>query len=137
MIYRAIPSCAAWLFFQGQHSAVQHGTAHVHMTTLGCHAMPNCARVVLGCQCERSITDVIKHFSWYLLYSLLSYVGQEVLNWEMEKLFPGVTMLVRLGYSLGYLISLRGAKKLRSHQPFQKMLPVDEYLPILFNMHPE
>ena len=55
-------------------------------------------------------------------------------------MLPGAEKIVRPGYSywtLGYLVSLRGAKKLVSQQPFQKMLPVDEYLPILFNMHPE
>ena len=72
--------------------------------------------------------------------SFSSYVGRKVLNWETEKLLPGVTKLVRPGYSywtLGYLISLRGAKKLIGQQLFRKMLPVDEYLPILFNVHPQ
>ena len=72
--------------------------------------------------------------------SIFSYVGRKVLNWETEKLLPGATKLVRPGYSywtLGYLISLRGAKKLIGQQPFQKMLPVDEYLPILFDVHPQ
>ena len=69
-----------------------------------------------------------------------SYVGRKVLNWETEKLLPGATKLVRPGYSywtLGYLISLGGAKKLIGQQPFQKMLPVDEYLLILFNVYPQ
>ena len=69
-----------------------------------------------------------------------SYVGRKVLNWETEKLLAGARKLVRPGYSywtLGYLVSLRGARKLISQRPFKKMLPVDENLPILFYMHPE
>ena len=56
------------------------------------------------------------------------------------EVLPGATKGVWPGYSywtLGYLIFLRGAKKLIGQQPFQKMLPVDEYLPVLFNAHPQ
>ena len=69
-----------------------------------------------------------------------SYVGRKILDWESEKLVPGATQLSVPHYSywtLGYLISLRGARKLIEANPLNKLLPVDEYLPIMFNAHPE
>ncbi|CAG6013150.1 unnamed protein product [Menidia menidia] len=51
----------------------------------------------------------------------------------------GVNNLVEADYSywtLAYALSQRGAKKLLDAQPFSKMLPVDEFLPIMFNKHP-
>lgn len=67
-------------------------------------------------------------------------MGRKILNWEDEELVSGTSVLVTPHYSywtLGYLISLRGARKLMEAQPFNKLLPVDEYLPIMFNTHPE
>ena len=52
----------------------------------------------------------------------------------------GVENLVEADYSywtLGYALSERGAKKLLGAQPFGKMLPVDEFLPVMFNKHPK
>lgn len=43
------------------------------------------------------------------------------------------------GYSywtLGYIITLEGAKKLLKTNPLEKVIPVDEFLPIAFNKHP-
>lgn len=48
--------------------------------------------------------------------------------------------MVKVGYSywtLGYALSNRGAKKLLDGDPLSKLVPVDEYLPILFDRHPE
>lgn len=48
--------------------------------------------------------------------------------------------LVHVGYSywtLCYVITLEGAKKLLDGEPLGKMLPVDEYLPIMFDRHPD
>lgn len=48
-------------------------------------------------------------------------------------------MLVHAGYSywtLGYALSQRGARKLLDARPLGKLVPVDEYLPILFDRHP-
>ena len=56
-----------------------------------------------------------------------------------EKRVPGSKFLVEADYSfwtLGYLLSLSGAKKLLAGSPLGKMVPVDEYLPIMFNKHP-
>ena len=71
---------------------------------------------------------------------LCSYVGRKALHWRTEQLVPGTTVLVRPDYSywtLSYLISHRGAQKLIDANPFSNLLPVDEYLPIMFNKHPE
>ncbi len=69
-----------------------------------------------------------------------SYVGRKALHWKDEELVNGSKRLVWPRYSywtLGYLLSQRGARKLLEAEPFNKMLPVDEYLPIMFNVHPE
>lgn len=47
--------------------------------------------------------------------------------------------MVYAGYSywtIGYLLSYRGAEKLIQAKPLQNLLPVDEYLPVLFDKHP-
>ena len=46
---------------------------------------------------------------------------------------------VRVGYTywtLSYILSLAGARKLVGARPLEKMVPVDEYLPIMYNRHP-
>ena len=56
-----------------------------------------------------------------------------------EPLVEGSQYLVHAGYSywtLGYMLSHRGAKKLLAAKPLENMVPVDEYLPILFDKHP-
>ena len=45
-------------------------------------------------------------------------------------------MLVKPGFSYlttGYLLSLEGARKLVAGDPLRHLLPVDEYLPIMYN----
>lgn len=47
--------------------------------------------------------------------------------------------LSTVGYSywtLGYMLSLSGAEKLLEPNPLEKLVPVDEYLPIMFGKHP-
>lgn len=56
-----------------------------------------------------------------------------------ERAVPNVHNLVEADYSywtLGYAISLQGARKLLDAQPLSKMLPVDEFLPVMYNKHP-
>lgn len=58
---------------------------------------------------------------------------------DAEKPVPNIRNLVEADYSywtLGYMISLQGANKLLGAEPLSKMLPVDEFLPIMFNKHP-
>ena len=68
------------------------------------------------------------------------YVGRKALMWREEKYVQGATRLVYPLYSywtLGYVLSVRGARKLLEGRPFDNLLPVDEYIPIMFNQHPE
>jgi len=39
-------------------------------------------------------------------------------------------------WTLSYLLTLRGAKLLLAGDPLGKMVPVDEYLPIMYGRHP-
>ena len=74
------------------------------------------------------------------MFHASSYVGRKALDWDNEMQVPGSSMLVVPDYSywtLGYLLSHRGAEKLINAKPFEKMLPVDEYIPILFRKHPQ
>ncbi|XP_014795684.1 PREDICTED: procollagen galactosyltransferase 1 [Calidris pugnax] len=70
----------------------------------------------------------------------LIYIGRKRMQVERpEKPVAGVRNLVEADYSywtLGYVLSLRGAQKLLEAQPLGKMLPVDEFLPVMFNKHP-
>ncbi|XP_017379874.1 procollagen galactosyltransferase 2 isoform X3 [Cebus imitator] len=86
------------------------------------------------------------------LMKLMDDIDQAQLDWELiyigrkrmqvkepEKVVPNVENLVEADYSywtLGYAISLEGAQKLVGANPFGKMLPVDEFLPIMYNKHP-
>uniref|UniRef100_A0A3B1JXL4 Collagen beta(1-O)galactosyltransferase 2b n=1 Tax=Astyanax mexicanus TaxID=7994 RepID=A0A3B1JXL4_ASTMX len=70
----------------------------------------------------------------------LIYVGRKRMQVaQPEVSVEGVDNLVVADYSywtLGYALSQQGAQKLLSAQSFHKMLPVDEFLPIMFNKHP-
>lgn len=69
-----------------------------------------------------------------------SYVGRKRMQVEHpEKAVPRVRNLVEADYSywtLAYVISLQGARKLLAAKPLAKMLPVDEFLPVMFDKHP-
>lgn len=68
------------------------------------------------------------------------YVGRKRMQVEQpEKAVPRVRNLVEADYSywtLAYVISLQGARKLLGAKPLAKMLPVDEFLPVMFDKHP-
>ncbi|XP_053229568.1 inactive glycosyltransferase 25 family member 3 [Podarcis raffonei] len=69
----------------------------------------------------------------------LIYLGRKQVNAEDEELVEDVRNLVVPGYSywtLAYIISRRGAQKLIDAQPLSKILPVDEFLPIMYDKHP-
>ncbi|KAG5279233.1 hypothetical protein AALO_G00075540 [Alosa alosa] len=86
------------------------------------------------------------------LQNLMMEIESEGLDWDLiyigrkrmqvdhrEKAVPNVHNLVEADYSywtLGYMMSLQGAKKLLKAEPLKKMLPVDEFLPVMFNKHP-
>ncbi|KAK2087675.1 Procollagen galactosyltransferase 1 [Saguinus oedipus] len=72
--------------------------------------------------------------------SVAPYVGRKRMQVEHpEKAVPRVRNLVEADYSywtLAYVISLQGARKLLDAKPLSKMLPVDEFLPVMFDKHP-
>ena len=73
-------------------------------------------------------------FEWDLVY-----LGRKRLAENAESWIDGSKYLVHAGYSywtLGYILSRSGAKKLIEAMPLKQLLPVDEYLPILSDVHP-
>ncbi|XP_049643660.1 procollagen galactosyltransferase 1 [Suncus etruscus] len=70
----------------------------------------------------------------------LIYVGRKRMQVEHpEKAVPRVRNLVEADYSywtLAYVLSAQGARKLLAAQPLTRMLPVDEFLPVMFDKHP-
>uniref|UniRef100_A0A8C2KMG4 procollagen galactosyltransferase n=1 Tax=Cyprinus carpio TaxID=7962 RepID=A0A8C2KMG4_CYPCA len=70
----------------------------------------------------------------------LIYIGRKRMQVDRpEKSVPRIHNLVEADYSywtLGYMISLSGAQKLLRAEPLRKMLPVDEFLPVMYNKHP-
>ena len=69
------------------------------------------------------------------------YLGRKLVNEQAhDTRISGVDHLVRPGYSwwtLGYILTLKGAKKLLAPKPLGRFVPVDEYIPIMFDEHPE
>lgn len=68
----------------------------------------------------------------------LIYFGRKRLQ-ENEAFIKDSESFVKVSYTywtLGYVISLEGAKKLLAAEPLKRLLPVDEFLPIMFNEHP-
>ena len=68
-----------------------------------------------------------------------SYIGRKRLHINEEVKLEGFDTLIYPKYSywtLCYILSHSGAKKLLAQKPLQKILPVDEYFPIMFNEHP-
>ena len=75
-----------------------------------------------------------------LLCMLLSYsyIGRKRFHSKPVQMVPGAELLAWADYTywtLGYAISLSGARKLLSAKPLEKMVAVDEFLPIMFNKH--
>nr|XP_060613147.1 probable inactive glycosyltransferase 25 family member 3 [Anolis sagrei ordinatus] len=69
----------------------------------------------------------------------LIYLGRKQVNSDAEELVEDVRNLVVPEYSywtLAYIISRQGAQKLVNAQPLSRILPVDEFLPIMYNKHP-
>ncbi len=68
------------------------------------------------------------------------YLGRKILQTRHEELVDGTETLVWPSYSywtLSYVMTRSGAKKLLDQKPLTKMIPVDELLPIMFDKHPE
>jgi len=69
-----------------------------------------------------------------------SYLGRKILRGSEEYQVKDTSTLVWPDYSywtISYMLSYRGAWKLVQQNPLTKLVPVDEYLPIMFDKHPE
>lgn len=84
------------------------------------------------------LMSVSSHLSSFFVF--FSYIGRKRMQVDHpEKAVPHIHNLVEADYSywtLGYMISLQGAEKLLNAEPLKKVLPVDEFLPIMYNKHP-
>ena len=69
----------------------------------------------------------------------LIYLGRKRLRKDLEPAVKGAETLVWPSYSywtLSYILSNSGAQKLLNQRPLNRLVPVDEYLPIMFDKHP-
>ena len=69
----------------------------------------------------------------------LIFLGRKILWSVTEPWVEGSDLLVHVNYTywtLGYMLSQDGAKKLVEEMPLKKIVPVDEYLPIMYDKHP-
>ncbi|PIO56887.1 LPS glycosyltransferase, partial [Teladorsagia circumcincta] len=69
----------------------------------------------------------------------LIYLGRKKQADQEEVWVRNHRHLSTVGYSywtLGYILSAEGARRLVAAEPLKKLLPVDEYFPIMFNKHP-
>lgn len=82
----------------------------------------------------------ILYFQLLLTFFSSSYIGRKRMQVDHpEKAVPNIHNLVEADYSywtLGYMISLQGAEKLLKAEPLKRILPVDEFLPIMYDKHP-
>ncbi|RVE42164.1 hypothetical protein evm_013183 [Chilo suppressalis] len=68
----------------------------------------------------------------------LVYIGRKILLDDEEEQVSEHTRRPLYSYwTLGYLMSGRGAGKLLAARPLASVLPVDEFLPIMFDRHPD
>jgi len=85
-------------------------------------------------QIQRLFEEAAKLFlDWDLMY-----VGRRRSANAEEPWVEGSKYIVHVDYSywtLGYALSYRGAKKLLDAKPLEKLVPVDEFFPIMFDRH--
>lgn len=88
---------------------------------------------------RRKIRRVVNDLRQYQYDWDLSYIGRKKLYEEGEPAVGESEVLVSPQYSywtIGYAMSMSGAFKLVGQQPLEKLIPVDEYIPIMFDRHP-
>ena len=81
-----------------------------------------------------SVRQELEKMDWDLVF-----LGRKILHNVVEDWVEGSQWLVHVNYTywtLGYMLTHRGAKKLLNEKPLNKMVPVDEYLPIMYDRHP-
>lgn len=74
------------------------------------------------------------------------YLGRKIMKdhideevWFEKPSFKGYGV-IKPSYShwtVAYALTLNGAKKLFNQEPLKKLVPVDEYLPIMFDRQPK
>lgn len=65
------------------------------------------------------------------------YLGRKIQHPNNESLVDELFARPYYSYwTIGYMITLRGALKLTAAQPLSKLIPVDEFLPIMYDRHP-
>ncbi|KAH9500757.1 Procollagen galactosyltransferase 1 [Bulinus truncatus] len=70
----------------------------------------------------------------------LLYLGRKRLRKDLESMVEGSERLAWPHYSywtVSYILSYHGAVRLLNQKPLTKLVPVDEFLPIMFDRHPE
>jgi collagen beta-1,O-galactosyltransferase len=70
----------------------------------------------------------------------LVFLGRKILGSMTEPWLEKSEMLLHVNYTywtLGYMLSNAGAQKLVLEEPLSKIVPVDEYLPIMYDRHPK
>ncbi|KAK7930154.1 hypothetical protein WMY93_006549 [Mugilogobius chulae] len=89
---------------------------------------------------KRRLQALLQEVTVHKLDWDLIYVGRKRMQIDHpERSVPNIHNLVEADYSywtLGYMLSLQGAQKLLRAEPLTKMLPVDEFLPVMYNKHP-
>jgi len=69
----------------------------------------------------------------------LVFLGRKILHNSDEPWLASSTQLVKVDYTywtLSYILTKQGAQRLLAADPLTKMVPVDEFLPIMYNRHP-
>ncbi|CAH0715963.1 unnamed protein product, partial [Brenthis ino] len=84
---------------------------------------------------KEKLARVLKEAKGYK-YDLL-YLGRKIMLENGETRITSHTVRPLYTYwTLGYILTYRGAKKLLEANPLKNLLPVDEFLPIMFDTHP-
>ncbi|XP_053623852.1 glycosyltransferase 25 family member [Plodia interpunctella] len=79
-----------------------------------------------------ALLDELKDIKWDLLY-----LGRKAMHGGDEEYTTKHTTRPLYSYwTLGYALSERGASKLLAARPLANMMPVDEFLPVMFDQHP-
>ncbi|XP_065068695.1 procollagen galactosyltransferase 1-like [Rhopilema esculentum] len=87
----------------------------------------------------REVLQEAKDLLWDEKWDLI-YVGRKRMSLTAEERMAGTKNLVWARYSywtLAYIMRLSGAQKLIAGEPLKQLIPVDEYIPIMFNDHNE
>lgn len=82
----------------------------------------------------QAVRKELSYMDWDLVF-----LGRKILGKYDEPWVDNSNWLVHVNYTywtLGYMLSESGAKKLLDEKPLGKMVPADEYLPIMYDKHP-